>query len=319
MKTDKQIINEATAFLPDALRFPFSNIGEKYLCDIKEIRLKRNYPVCVVTSNKKLFLKFDGELVCDAEQSGLCKVENIYMDEAVRRLCNYSIHAFQNQMKNGFITISGGHRVGISATAITNAEGCITAIKNVSSLNIRIAREVPGAANELISEVFNDNKIKSVLIVGEPSSGKTTVLRDVARRLSGKEFGYMRVCVVDERGEISATNDGISQKTLDVGCDILDGYPKSEGMMIALRTMAPEVIICDEIGGFEDISAIENIANAGIRLIATIHSDSFLHLSKRVQFSKLMQTSAFDVAVVLCGKNNPGKIKDIIPLRRYWR
>ncbi len=319
MKTDRQIINEATAFLPDALRFSLGAISENILCEIKEIRLKRNNPVCIVTSNKKLFLKYNGELVSDADQSGLCIAENNYVDEAVRRLCNFSIHAFQGEMINGFITISGGHRVGISATAITNAEGTITAVKNVSSLNIRIAREVVGAANELISEVFNDNKIKSVLIVGEPSSGKTTVLRDVARRLSGKDFGYMRVCIVDERGEICATSDGVSQKTLDVGCDVLDGYPKSEGMMIALRAMAPDVIICDEIGSFEDITAIENIANAGIKLIATIHADNFSHLSKRVQFSKLMQISAFDIAVILCGKDNPGKIKEIISLKRYWR
>ncbi|MEE1279770.1 MAG: stage III sporulation protein AA [Oscillospiraceae bacterium] len=318
MITQRRIIKEATAFLPDVLRFPIGAISENVLCEIKEIRLKRKTPVCIVTSNNKLFLKFDGTVVADAEQAGLCIVENADMDDAVRRLCNYSVHAFQNEMKNGFITVAGGHRVGISASAIINAQGDMSAVRNVSSLNIRIAREVEGAADELIREVLRE-KIRSVLIVGEPSSGKTTVLRDVAKRLSEKEFGYMRVCIVDERGEISATSEGVNRMALGVGCDVLDGYPKAEGMMIALRAMSPDIIVCDEIGSSEDVASIESIANAGVKLIATIHANSFSQLSRRPQFSKLMQISAFDVAVILSGKNNPGKIKEIVSLKRHWR
>jgi stage III sporulation protein AA len=240
------------------------------------------------------------------------------MDDAVRRLCNYSVYAFQNEMKNGFITLRGGHRVGICATAVTNAQGELTAVRNVSSLNIRIAREINGAADELISTVYNE-KIRSLLIVGEPSSGKTTVLRDIASRIADKEFGYMRVCIVDERSEIAATSEGINSKKMGVGCDVLNGYPKAEGMMIALRALSPEVIICDEIGSDEDVKAIENISNAGVKLISTIHADSFSQLIKRPQFLKLMHTAAFDVAVILSGKHQPGKIKEIISLKKYWR
>ncbi len=318
MITQHRIIKEATAFLPDALRFPIGAINEKMLDEIKEIRLKRKSPVCIVTSNNKIFLKFDGTGAADAEQAGLCIVENSDMDDAVRRLCNYSVHAFQNEMRNGFITVPGGHRVGIAASAITNAQGGMTAVRNISSLNIRIAREIEGAADELIREVLSE-ELRSVLIVGEPSSGKTTVLRDAAKRLSDKEFGYMRVCIVDERGEISATSEGINRMALGAGCDVLDGYPKAEGMMIALRAMSPDVIVCDEIGSGEDVDAIESVANAGVKLIATIHADSFSQLSRRQQFSKLMQISAFDVAVILCGKHNPGKIKEIVSLKRHWR
>ena len=157
------------------------------------------------------------------------------------------------------------------------------------------------------------------MIVGEPSSGKTTVLRDVAYRLSGEEFNFLRVCIIDERSEIAATCDGSNKKSIGLGCDVLDGYPKAEGMMIALRAMSPDVIICDEIGSDKDVSAIESIANAGTKIIATIHAEGFSQLLKRPQFVKLMRTAAFDVAVVLCGRQTPGKIKEIVSLKRYWR
>ncbi len=311
-------LREATAFLPDRIRYPVSVIEENLASQINEIRLKRLCPVVVVTSNERCFLKYDGTTTLNPADSSICRVENNDMDEAVRKLCNYSVHAFQNELKNGFITVSGGHRVGISATAVTNSQGEITAIKNISSLNIRIAREIKGAADEIINNVFYD-RIRSVLIVGEPSSGKTTVLRDLAGRLSGAEFGYLRVCIVDERSEIAATSEGISKNNLGFGCDVLDGYPKADGMMIALRAMSPDIIVCDEIGSDRDVIAIEGIANAGTKLVASIHAEGFSQLLKRPQFVKLMRTAVFETAVVLKGKESPGKVKEIISLKRYWR
>ncbi len=318
MLSQRKIISEATAFLTDKIRYPIGLIPDDILCDIKEFRLKRNTPISIVTSRKKIFFKYDGTVIRSAEEAGVCRAESVDIEESVRRLCNYSVHAYQNEMINGYITLAGGHRVGICATAVVGAKGNVSAIRNVSSINIRIARQIEGAANQLAKEVFSD-KIRSVLIVGEPISGKTTILRDTARILSGKEFGYMRVCVVDERGEIAATSEGISKMNVGIGCDVLDGYPKSEGMLIALRALSPDVIICDEIGSDNDVKAIENIANAGVKLIASIHSDNMSKLIKRPQFIRLMQTSAFDVAVVLDGKENPGKIKEIISLKRFWR
>lgn len=314
----ESILKEATYFLTEQVRFPLAAIDKKYINEIKEIRLKISAPVCLVTSDSKLFLKYDGTLSNAADGNDLCIVSKNDIDESASRLVNFSVHAFQNEMKKGFITIKGGHRVGICASAIIDNKGEITSIRNISSLNIRIAREINDAANEIINSVFSE-KIVSTLIVGEPSSGKTTILRDLASRLSDKEFGYLRVCIVDERGEIAATSGGIASKTLGVGSDVLDGYPKAEGMMLALRSMSPDIIICDEIGGDDDIRAIESIVNSGVKIIATIHSDDFSHLTKRPQFSRLMQTGAFDLAVILKKRNDPGKIKEIIPLKRYWR
>ena len=129
----------------------------------------------------------------------------------------------------------------------------------------------------------------------------------------------MRVCIIDERGEIAATSSGVTSKNLGIGCDVLDGYPKAEGMQIALRSMSPDIIICDEIGAENDILAIESIVNSGIKIIASIHSDDFQHLMRRPQFSRLMQTGAFDIAVILQKKDNPGEIKEIVSLKKYWR
>ncbi len=311
-------LRQATDFLPDKIKYPISVISENFAFDINEVRLKRRRPLVLSTSDKRLFLKNNGTLTTNFEEASVCIVEDDDLSEAVRRLCNYSIHAFQNELKNGFVTVCGGHRVGIVGTAVISAQGEISAIKNISSLNIRISREIEGAADEIVSSIFGD-RIRSVLIVGEPSSGKTTVLRDIARRLSGAEFGFLRVCIVDERSEIAATSEGISRNKLGVGCDVLDAYPKAEGMTIALRAMSPDVIICDEIGSDKDALAIESIANAGTKLVASIHAESFSGLLKRPQFQRLMATSVFETAVVLSGRETPGKIKEIVPLRRYWR
>lgn len=316
--TNKNTLHEACYFLCDQIRFPLDAVNENYIDKIKEIRLKIGAPVCLVMADTKMFLRYDGTLSDLPQGSNLCIVSKNDMDESASRLVNFSIHAFQNEMKKGFITIKGGHRVGICASAIIDNKGEITSIRNISSLNIRIAREVKGAANEIINNVFLE-RIVSTLIVGEPSSGKTTILRDLASRLSDDEFGYLRVCIVDERGEIAATSGAIASKKLGIGCDVLDGYPKADGMMLALRSMSPDIIVCDEIGGDDDILAIESIVNSGVKIIATIHSDDFSHLAKRPQFSRLMQTGAFDVAVILKKRDTPGKIKEIIPLKRHWR
>jgi len=318
MEINNKSIREATAFLPDRIRYPISVIKPQIANEIKEIRIKKGYPICLTFSNKNCFLMYDGTISSDFDKSTICIAQEQDFDEAIRKLCNYSIHAFQNQMKNGYITISGGHRVGIAASCVTNQNGEITAIKNVSSLNIRIAREVDGAADDFLNSVFAD-KIKSVLIAGEPSSGKTTVLREIARKISGKEFDFQRVCIVDERSELASMSEGYNKNIIGQGCDVLDAYPKAEGMMIALRAMSPDVIICDEIGSQDDVNAIQSVANAGVKIIATIHATNMAELSKRPQFQNLMKTGAFDVAVFLLGKHLPGKIREIVSLKKFWR
>lgn len=317
MENNRLNIKRATAFLCDKIKYTLNLIEESECENIREIRLKRNAPI-IITSNKNLFLKYNGQLTDVLNLNEVCFFDSYDMDESVKKLCNYSIHAFQNEMKNGFITVDGGHRVGIAATAVTDPKGNITAIKDVSSLNIRIARQIKGCANDIIKNVLH-NGLKSILIIGEPTSGKTTVLRDLSTRIGGFEFGFKRVCIIDERSEIDPIETLDRKNNIGTSCDVLRGYPKGEGMLIALRALSPDVIVCDEIGSENDVFAIEKISNCGVKLIATIHANNISELLKRPQFESLMRTGAFDVGVILSGKNNPGKISEILSLKKYWR
>ncbi|MCM1164670.1 MAG: hypothetical protein NC299_00895 [Lachnospiraceae bacterium] len=190
-------------------------------------------------------------------------------------ICRYSVHSFQEDIARGFVTLDGGHRVGICGTAVTNG-GRIEMFKDISGLNIRIAHEIKGCADEIFSRFFSGG-LRSVLIAGKPLCGKTTVLRDLARRLGERH----RVTLIDSRNELSASYHGTP--TLDIGLntDALCGCPKSEGIMLALRTLSPEVVICDEIGN--DGSAVEQALFCGVKIIASAHAASLDELNRRPQ------------------------------------
>lgn len=214
-------------------------------------------------------------------------------------LCRYSVHSFSREIAQGFITIDGGHRVGIGGTAVL--DGCrVEAVRDISSLNIRIARQVRGCAAELYSRVFSGG-LKSLLLAGKPMSGKTTLLRDLARIL-GERY---RVTLIDSRNELSATVQGLP--TLDVGenTDVLCGFPKGEGMLLALRSLSPQVIICDEIG--DDFDAVEQCLFCGVKLVAAAHADSLAQLSRRVGVSRLLPL--FDAAVSLGERGSIREVK----------
>ena len=178
-----------------------------------------------------------------------------------------SVYAFENEIRNGYITLSGGHRVGISGDAVTE-NGKISHIRTVQSLNYRFAREVIGAADSVIDRIFDGGEIKNTLIVSPPMCGKTTMLRDVARQLSEKG---KKVSIVDERGEIAAFSFGISPFRLGANCDVLSGVNKADGMLVMLRSMSPDVIITDEIGDDRDFEAIREIKKRGVKVITTLH------------------------------------------------
>ena len=243
---------------------------------IAEIRLRAGRPsVCVnILGDMRICSEpFSAEEIAD------CFAE----------ICRYSVHSFQEEIAQGFVTLDGGHRVGICGTAVTNG-GKIEMFKDISGLNIRIAHEVKGCADEVYSRFFSGG-IRSVLIAGKPLCGKTTVLRDLARRLGESH----RVTLIDSRNELSASFHGTP--TLDIGLntDALCGCPKSEGIMLALRTLSPEVIICDEIGN--DESAIEQALFCGVKLIASAHTASLDELQKRPQTCGI--APFFDVNVLI--------------------
>ena len=186
---------------------------------------------------------------------------------AVELVTDFSMYAYENEMKNGFITIPGGHRIGICGSAAIS-QNKISHLKSIQSLNYRFAREVKGCSDPIMDKVIEKGDIKNTVIVSPPMCGKTTILRDIARNLSllGK-----RVSIIDERGEIAGITGDSSPFDLGFGCDVLTGVSKNEGMLFMLRSMSPDVIITDEIGTKEDFEAIREIKKRGVAVIASLH------------------------------------------------
>ncbi len=275
----------------------------------QELRLRVNKPVSVCCTNGVYFLSQYGRVVC-YPGSDMIIADKLDIDESFRNICSYSIYSHQNEIKNGYITLCGGHRVGISGTAVYH-DGDVTGMRDVSSINIRIAREITGSANELF-RTLNGSITAGLLLAGAPASGKTTILRDIARQLSSGVCGNIKkVTVVDERGELSGTYLGIPQNDLGFCSDVLNGYPKSVGIMQAIRSLSPEFIVCDELGGSEEVKAVEQGLNAGVSIISSIHAGSIEEFLKRKQAVALLETGAFGSIVMLSGHDKPGKIKGI--------
>ena len=266
----------------------------------QEIRLRVNKSICIVCPNKSYFLAPDGSA---AEFCTPLFVTPMDINNIFKSICNYSMYAHQEQIKNGYITFRGGHRAGICGTAIISNNEIVN-LRDISSINIRIAREKKSSANEIIHKLGKN--IGKTLIAGPPSSGKTTLLRDIARQLSYDN----KVCVIDERGEIGCVYRGIPQ--CDIGlCDILNGYPKGKGILQAVRALSPDIIICDEIGSENDAISIEESLNSGVDIIASMHAANLNELMNRKQAQRLLNTGAFNKIVMLQDRSSPCKINNI--------
>ncbi len=285
------------------LKQVLQKIPDKIKLDVQELRLRVNRPIILQCSQRAFFVTKTSEVVLSPNEN-LLKTTQTDIMQTFHNICNYSVYSHQNDIKNGFVTMRGGHRVGICGTAVLN-NFVMTGVKDISSLNIRVAREIKGAANELLGKL--NNNINGLLIVGAPSSGKTTLLRDLARQVS---LNMKKVAVIDERGELGATFSGMCQNDLGL-CDVLNGYSKSEGIMQALRSLSPDLIICDEIGNSEDILALERGVNSGVGIVASIHAGSMEELKRKKQIKEIIATGAFQRAVILENSNRPCVIRGV--------
>ena len=296
--------NEAACVVAERLKIILNQVPQSIKDKAQEIRLRINKPIVIETAEGAKFLNKDG-FTNSILNSLAMKVTKQDIQESFQNICEYSVYSHQSELKNGYITIKGGHRVGICGTAVLDNNE-IKSIRDISSINIRIARQVIGAANEVLTFVNKD--FEGILLAGPPSCGKTTVLRDLARQLSYQ--GENKVVVVDERSEISGTYNGIAQNDLGL-CDVLNGYPKAEGIMQAVRVLSPEIIICDEVGGKSEIEAIKESLNTGVKFIASAHASSAPDLMKRPQIKHLLSTGAFSKVILLTGKESPSLISNV--------
>ncbi|MBU3102895.1 stage III sporulation protein AA [Clostridium gasigenes] len=267
---------------------------------IQEIRIKVGKPIILNSFKGERILKY----TVTAED----------IKQILVKISNYSLYAYEEEIKQGYITIKGGHRIGIAGECVI-VGGIIRTIKNISSLNIRICREVIGSSNEVMKYIAKNNRIYNTLIVAPPKCGKTTILRDIARNvsygmniinLSGK-----KVSIIDERSEIAACFNGVPQMDVGVRTDVLDNCLKREGMLMAIRSLSPEVLICDEIGTKGDIEALLMAFNSGVNVIVTLHGFSIDDIYKRKVFKELLDNSILDRIVILSNKNGVGTIENM--------
>ena len=281
-------------------------LTEKISTSVQEIRLRINRPIAIITPTITYYLTLDGGLTSTPIENLMQITSKSDILDTFHNICNYSVYAKQDEISNGFVTISGGHRAGICGTAVFENDK-ITNIRDISSINIRISNEYKGSAQNLIKTLGVIDG--GILICGPPCSGKTTVLRDMARILSLNIS--KNIALIDERGELAGTCCGIYQN--DIGmCDVFDGYKKSVAMLQAIRSMSPDIIICDEIGSDEDIQAIESSVNCGVTIIASVHSANESELMQKKNIKKLFNLNAFNKIVFLSGRKTPGEIVKIL-------
>jgi len=285
--------------------------GFKYEDELQEIRMKVNKPLILQIGNDEIITGYT-VLMQDIK-------------EVLKHISNYSIYAFDEEIKQGYLTIKGGHRVGLCGSCIIE-NNKVKTIKSLGSLNIRVCHEILGCSSGVIPFIVNKNLVSNTVIISPPRCGKTTLLRDIARNLSdGVERLGLRgkkVCVIDERSEISSSYNGIPQMNLGLRTDVLDNCPKAEGIMMAIRSMAPEVIVCDEIGTYKDMDSILMALNSGVKLITTIHGYGIEDLYNRIVFKEIMDNHIFKKAVILSAENGVGTIEyiyDFEKQEKQWR
>lgn len=305
--------SEILNVLPLEIRKELNNI--KRSNELQEIRIK--------VDKKLIFEVGNCEIVSQYKPSR----EDIKL--IVQRMSNYSIYAFEEEIKQGFITIKGGHRVGICGRCIIENNEVKT-IKDIASINIRICREIKGCGSQVLPFIIKEGKILNTIVISPPRCGKTTLLRDLVRLISDGiedtaqniKLSGRKVCVVDERGEIAACYSGVPQLNVGLRTDVLDSCPKSEGIMMAIRSMAPEVIVCDEIGTYKDMESILAAMNCGVSLITSIHGSGTQDLYNRAVFKDLMDNNVFERAIVLSCSSGVGTCEYIYDFKKkeiVWR
>ena len=275
--------------------------------ELQEIRMRLGQPLRVVRGKEEIVLRSGTEPYIVTKEE---------LRETMDYISHYSLYAYENELRQGFVTVEGGHRVGVAGKVIMEKER-VKNIQYISSLNIRVSHEVLGCADRLIPYIVANKQVCHTLIISPPCCGKTTLIRDLIRQISdGNE--YVKGCsvgVVDERSELGGCYLGIAQNHLGTRTDVLDCCPKAEGMIMLIRSMSPQVIAVDEIGTPEDVHAIEYAMHCGCKMLATVHAESMEELRKKPLFNRMIGEGRFERYILLGNNAHVGQIEGIFDNR----
>lgn len=287
-------------YMPQSIRRYLFNIN---LTEAYEIRLRLGKPLSIYFTDGCYYLSQHGVLTQDTSSS--VRITHAHIEEALEIASRSSVYSVEDEIREGYITVGGGIRIGICGSAVMS-DGKISFVKDISGLNYRLACDVMGASDKISDKIMGNGTVKNTLIISPPGAGKTTMLRDLTRKIS---YAGFNVSVVDERREIAAMSGGKSAFDLGPFTDVLSGAPKSEGMLMVLRSMAPDVIVTDEIGKIKDCEAIEKIINSGVKIVTTVHGKDEEQIKKRSELTGAMQF--FEVFVTLSRRNGAGTVEKI--------
>ena len=294
---------EVIRILPEKI----ANETKKFISDgtIQEIRIKVGKPIILILSNEEKVLNY---VTTNDEVKGI-----------LVKISNYSLYAYEEEIKQGYITIKGGPRVGIAGECVIS-NGEIKTIKNISSLNIRISKAVVGSAKKIMPIITGGDRIYNTLIVSPPKCGKTTILRDIAKNISNGVYSLglkgKKVVIIDERSEVAACYNGVPQMDVGIRTDVLDNCLKKTGMIMAIRSLSPDVLICDEIGTLGEVEALNMAFNSGVNIVVTVHGFDIEDIYSRKVFKELIDESIIERVVILSSRKGAGTIERIYKIER---
>ncbi|GIP20223.1 stage III sporulation protein AA [Paenibacillus sp. J22TS3] len=290
---------------PEQLARMLRLLPAELLSQLEEIRIREGRALEVNASGRYYFVTESGELSRDPGTAYKPGREDTH--RLLDQITNHSLYTMEEELRRGFITVSGGHRIGLAGRTVLSG-GRVEHIRDISGFNMRIAREVRGIGDAVLPQLldFKHRSVKHTLILSPPQQGKTTLLRDLARQISLGSWGNpeakwpgLKVGIIDERSEIAGSKRGVPSFDVGPRTDVMDACPKAEGIMMMIRSMSPDVLIVDEIGRQEDVEALAEALHAGVRVIATAHGSEVGELMHRPSLAKLVDPPFFQMYVVL--------------------